>query len=553
MQETGTTRYSALRKPQFSVHAHRLPHLDRTDLIVRARSNGAAPCVLIINGVTVSISRLNRGTSRFKIANAFEALASNVQLEVHQNGAPLPHKNGDKFWRPEPPFLASGPPRLDLEGLIATGNILSKKGRFVRPFDGEHFKKSVAFYESIASLFNEVSGYSLLISHGSLLGLWRDGKFIADDDDIDCFYVSRYERPSHVVMERNQLFREVARKWPHAELGPTGHLKMLNEDRDLEVDVMPAWIEDSTLHISSYASITNGQHLVSSSTELSIEGSKVLTLSDPEAFLEFRYGAQWRSPDPGYRYPPKTSSEKRNLKLLRPRRLGQTAFQWWGSGYLALAQTLDTLGASWFVTGRTLLQVILDGQPQRDGGMESGTDIDVVVMEDSIDVPSLLGGLAHAGFVPSRARGRPGNGLQISFVGNKFGVPPFVVSMFFLELDSGVLKYSRYKGKAVQKVGYPSRLESGDRAITPDLEIRVPIDFESVLLLEFGSAASSVLPDWDWWTDTPNAARRRYQPGLADYFFRFRTTGLVQPIRRRIRKVRRFVRRGINAARLRWF
>lgn len=552
LRKTRVNVRNSLRESQFSVHPNHILYLERTDLIIRGWSSSPGPCLLKINGVGVSSSRLIEGAFQFKIADAFEALASNLELQVVQGGVPIPHKNGDTFWKPEPPFLSFGAPNLDVEGLLRSGKILSKKGRFVRTFGEEHFVDAVAFYRATARLFYEVTGYNLLISHGSLLGLWRGGKFIVDDDDIDCFYVSRFRRPSHVARERSQLLRELSKHWPHIELGPTGHLKMLDEAGDIEVDIMPAWVEDATLHISSYASIPNGHNLVSTYSSVDAAGSKIPTFSNPEAFLEFRYGADWRFPDPGYRYPPKTRLEKRNLRLLRPRRLGERAFQRWVKGYRALAEVLDTANASWFVTGRTLSAVVLGGQPHIDGGLESGTDIDVLVMEDYVDLASLVTELGKAGLIPTKVRGRPGRGLQIRFVGEQFAIPPFVVSMYFAELQSGVLTCSRYKGESVQKLTYPRIFEPVDRAITPDFQIRIPNDFDSVLQLEFGSAVLPVPPDWDCWGDTPNAASSRYRPELRDVLFRFRTKGMIQPIKTRIGKVRMFVRRAMNVVRSRW-
>ncbi|GAB6057152.1 hypothetical protein [Desulfonatronum parangueonense] len=95
----------------------------------------------------------------------------------------------------------------------------------------------------------------------------------------------------------------------------TGHIKV--NIHGVEIDLMPAWIEEGSLNIAGYTSMDILENLFEPHIKLPFADGHVLTFANPEIFLEHQYGKDWRIPDPGYFY---SFSEKlfRNQRALWP-------------------------------------------------------------------------------------------------------------------------------------------------------------------------------------------------------------------------------------------
>lgn len=146
------------------------------------------------------------------------------------------------------------------------------------------------------------AGYDVFLNSGTLLGVVRDKKLIDHDDDIDLALILKSDTEEaaaqewqeiKTMLERLDLFDE--------ENYQGGAIYKLLPVGDIQIDLFPAWQSD-------------GQFFVYPHTHGILSCDEVLPLriceltghalpSNPEKMLEINYGADWRDPDPLFKFP----------------------------------------------------------------------------------------------------------------------------------------------------------------------------------------------------------------------------------------------------------
>jgi hypothetical protein len=158
----------------------------------------------------------------------------------------------------------------------------------------------------------EARGLTAFANSGTLLGLVRDGGFIAHDDDIDLALVV----PGGDVTE-------VAATWwgVRRDLLAAGLLDAEFEARErlhakartsagTGVDLFPAWVIDGLLWVWPHTPGAVAAERVLPPEPRHVAGVAMPVPRDPEPLLEQNYGPGWRVPDPTWSFDWKQPDER---------------------------------------------------------------------------------------------------------------------------------------------------------------------------------------------------------------------------------------------------
>ena len=143
----------------------------------------------------------------------------------------------------------------------------------------------------------------MFVAYGSLLGLVRDGKFIAHDDDFDSGFIVEAETPEEAAVRLHEVMDHL-RAAGHKVTG-NGYLGNFNLGfPDLpSVDMFLMYYRTKTGELCSY----NLAHKCSLDMMLPLKAAKftdaqVLIPNDAHAMLAATYGEGWATPDPYFQW-----------------------------------------------------------------------------------------------------------------------------------------------------------------------------------------------------------------------------------------------------------
>lgn len=155
--------------------------------------------------------------------------------------------------------------------------------------------------QKITEKFDSI-GYQVFANAGTLLGLVRDGKLIAHDDDIDLVVMLDVRSDEDAVAEWRTL---------PAKLKAIGvEVKGDSDDASayklpsidgFDVDLFPAWGTYRRYNIYPYS--RKKLHFLDISPLQKCEVSGLNLPARPEVVLKLNYGEGWKVPDPGFRLP----------------------------------------------------------------------------------------------------------------------------------------------------------------------------------------------------------------------------------------------------------
>ena len=139
---------------------------------------------------------------------------------------------------------------------------------------------------------------------GTLLGGVRGGELLPHDDDADIAYLSYFSHPSDLVSENAKVefalvkdgLRVLRHSWAHLqimELMPSG-------DTEFYVDLFTAFNRNGEFCEPIHIRVPESQIEILPLTTVSIGQELYPAPATPERWLDACYGADWRTPDPGF-------------------------------------------------------------------------------------------------------------------------------------------------------------------------------------------------------------------------------------------------------------
>lgn len=189
--------------------------------------------------------------------------------------------------------------------LLAEGHKLGKKGE-MEPAS-EKIKRDQAacleLYNRARSVFMEKTGKPLFLIFGTLLGFYRDGGFIPNDDDFDAAYFSSESDPLLIKKEVIAIMEAMISAGFSVLLNRRGTpFRLLADANDPEIhlDIHTVWFRDDCIWAKPVASLPISADNFSTMFIKHYNGIDLYMPSGTENFLEAYYGKNWRIPDPSY-------------------------------------------------------------------------------------------------------------------------------------------------------------------------------------------------------------------------------------------------------------
>lgn len=144
------------------------------------------------------------------------------------------------------------------------------------------------------------AGSRVQLARGSLLGAVRERRVIAHDDDLDVFMT--VEAPTQEAFEskRAEILQMLkSRGWIVLPNPPYFNAHVSRPGSQVHLDLFGLWLhgERATTHMEKMMWRDMPRAWFEGESTVEIEGLTLPAPSDPEAFLNERYGPTWRIPD----------------------------------------------------------------------------------------------------------------------------------------------------------------------------------------------------------------------------------------------------------------
>jgi hypothetical protein len=281
-----------------------------------ALGEGKSEAILLADGHEFSRCLIVNNKFQFHINGAAASIKPGCVFSIAIDGVCISNSDGSIECSIDDHLMHTNN-SLDLGQLASEGYYLNKKGKVV-PHNILESRQDfyLNIYSRVSALLYKEFGLVVFASHGTLLGLYRDGALIPHDDDFDTCYISSHSNAANIKLERLAVMKYLKASGLSPSFSPSGSIRVRDDNFNLHIDLMPAWFSDGFFNISSFTSMEADKSDIFPPSYLLLDDTKIPAFANTEKFLTHQYG-QWKVPEPGFRYelPARCLS---NRKLLSP-------------------------------------------------------------------------------------------------------------------------------------------------------------------------------------------------------------------------------------------
>ena len=147
--------------------------------------------------------------------------------------------------------------------------------------------------------FKSDRGLELYAQFGTLLGIVREGDFIAGDHDVDCCYLSRHTDRREVLKEQLELYHHLQEFGMLRKSWRAGQA-FVWQGGSLVVDVFTSWVDEQGFYYTSqWGSFGKAERFFPLTTGR-LRGVEIPVPRNAEVLLARLYGPDWRTPAPSH-------------------------------------------------------------------------------------------------------------------------------------------------------------------------------------------------------------------------------------------------------------
>ena len=241
---------------------------------------------------------------RFALQDVWRFARTSDKFTVLADGQRLPIGEGrGKYLRPE----KNGPRTPErLRERMDDGFIFDQFGklRLSKKLDTVWQQNVMRLFAAVRAFAEDKFDYELFLIYGSLLGAVREGGFIGHDIDLDAAFICRSTDGPGAAAELRELAFGLIEAGYHVESFRT-HLHV-TDDEDTRIDVFHLFFgADDRLclpfGIAGTTTVTRADWR--GVEEIDLPGGRGVIPVNKEQLVEHLYGADWRSPKPGFHWP----------------------------------------------------------------------------------------------------------------------------------------------------------------------------------------------------------------------------------------------------------
>lgn len=278
---------------------------------------------LLVDGVVIAgnwgipAPNHDEQTFRFNLSAIWNYIGNKARLQIRANDilADLPAPT----FATDPKFILD-----NLKQKLEAGYVFNEKGKLQlsKTVDIVWQNNMFALFHGMSVILAE-KGIKLFVMYGTLLGAYRNHNFIGHDHDFDAGYISSHTDPEKVTAEFVEV-AEILSKHGYQVVCKLSCLWVTDLKSNVTIDIFHTYFSQSGKLLLPFG-VCGVKPFMRSDfhgyADIELAGQKVCSVVNTESLVEYIYGKNWRTPNPGHNWK-LDRTENDILALAKPKHRG---------------------------------------------------------------------------------------------------------------------------------------------------------------------------------------------------------------------------------------